>query len=123
LPIHQSRLSKYGAHDPTIGKQWEKLFRPANPQSREETIENYGLKSEVLHVFKLGCTQIILTAEEKSSGRDEIERSLAKEPAVTRVLPVAFAMFLSVSLPSSAQATMLPPQDNFQVAGDPPEDK
>ena len=35
-----------------------------------ETIENYGLKSEVLCVSKLGCTRIIPTAAQKVLERD-----------------------------------------------------
>jgi hypothetical protein len=62
-----------------MGKQQEKLFRLANPQNRGGTIESFGLKP---CLSKLGCAKIIPTEEEESSGRDEIERSLAKEPGL-----------------------------------------
>jgi hypothetical protein len=39
----------------------------SNPQSRDGTIDNYGLRSEVLYVSKLGCAKIIPTAEQKIS--------------------------------------------------------
>jgi hypothetical protein len=35
----------------------------SNPQSPDSAIENYGLKSAVLYVSKLGCAKIIPTAE------------------------------------------------------------
>jgi hypothetical protein len=50
--------------------------------SRNGTTDNYGLKAEVLYVSKLGCARIIPTAEQEISGKDKIERSLAKQPAV-----------------------------------------
>jgi hypothetical protein len=49
----------------------------SNPQSRDGTMENDGLKSEVLWVSKLDCARIILTAEEKIE-KDEVARSLTK---------------------------------------------
>jgi hypothetical protein len=39
----------------------------SNPQSRDGTIDNYGLRSEVLYVSKLACAKIIPTAEQKIS--------------------------------------------------------
>jgi len=39
----------------------------SNPQYRDGTIDNYGLRSEVLYVSKLGCAKIIPSAEQKIS--------------------------------------------------------
>jgi hypothetical protein len=40
----------------------------SNPQSRDGTIENYGLTSEVPYVSKLDCAKIIPTAKKKFLG-------------------------------------------------------
>jgi len=37
----------------------------SNPQSRDGTMENCGLKAEILYVFKLVCAKIIPIAEKK----------------------------------------------------------
>ena len=49
------------------GRAGRKLADPltSNPQSRYGTIDNYGLRAEVLYVSKLGCVKIIPTAEKK----------------------------------------------------------
>jgi hypothetical protein len=46
----------------------------SNPQSRDGTMENDGLKSEVLWVSKLDCARIIPTAE-KNIEKNEVARS------------------------------------------------
>jgi hypothetical protein len=38
-------------------------------------IDNYGLKSEIPHLSKLGCAKIIPTAKQKKSERTKIKRS------------------------------------------------
>jgi hypothetical protein len=43
-------------------------FVDLNPQSRDRNDRNYGLKSEVLYVSKLGRAKIISTAEKKFLG-------------------------------------------------------
>jgi hypothetical protein len=49
----------------------------SNPQSRDGTIEDYGLRSEVLHITKLSCATIIPTAEQKIYRATKIQRSQA----------------------------------------------
>jgi hypothetical protein len=65
-------------HAVAYARAGRKLAGPgaSNPQSRDGTIENYGLKSEGLYVSKLGRAKIIPIAEQKIfRWRDGMERS------------------------------------------------
>jgi hypothetical protein len=46
-----------------------------SPHDRHGAIENYGLDSEALYLFKLGWAEIIPTVLKKISERDGMERS------------------------------------------------
>jgi hypothetical protein len=79
---HEHEHSSKRRQPPTCVRDVSRLILDLKSSSRDGRIENYGLKSEVLYVSKLGCAKIIPTRGRKDFWERRMERSLPKQPAV-----------------------------------------
>jgi hypothetical protein len=74
----------------------------SNPQSRNGTIESYGLKTEVLYASKLGCAEIIPAVEQKNSGRTKLRDFWQKAAGNERGMGVCVEAAEAPSIPTAS---------------------